>query len=55
MLGGLIAIGTAAVIMLNQERIVAKLRKSDLLAWGFMLSGAAVILIVAHFYLTVGR
>ena len=31
------------------------LRKIDSLAWGFMLAGAAVILIVAHFYLTVGR
>ena len=32
--------------------IVAKLRKTDLLAWGFMLSGITVLLIVAHFYLT---
>ena len=55
MLGGIVAIGIAAVIMLNHDRIVAKVRKSDLLAWGFMLSGAAVILMVAHFYLTVGR
>ena len=55
MLSGLIAIGAAAVILLNRDRIVAKLRKSDSLAWGFMLSGVAIILMVAHLYLTGGR
>jgi len=55
MLGGIIAIGVAVVIMLNRDRIVAKLRKSDSLAWGFTLSGVVMILIVAHLYLTGGR
>lgn len=55
MLGGIIAIGVAAAILLNRDRIVAKLRKSDSFAWGFTLSGIAVILMVAHLYLTGGR
>ena len=55
MFGGIIAIGVTTVILLNRDRVVAKLRKSDSLAWGFMLSGVAIILMVAHLYLTGGR
>lgn len=55
MFGGIIAIGVSAVIYVNRDRIVAKLHKSDSLAWGFTLSGVVVILIVAHLYLMGGR
>lgn len=55
MLGGIIAIGAAVVIMLNRDRIVAKLRKSDSLAWGFTLSGVAVIVLAAQLFLQGGR
>ena len=33
MTGGIIAIGAAAVIMLNQKRVVAKLRRSNIFPW----------------------
>ena len=51
MLGGLIAIGAAAVIALNYDRIVAKARKSNSFAWGLTLSGVAVIVLAAQLFL----
>ena len=55
MLGGIVAIGAATVLVFGYDRIVAKARKSNSFAWGFTLSGVAVILIVAHLYLTGGH
>jgi len=55
MLGGLVAIGAAAVIAFNRDRIVAKARKSNSFAWGFTLSGVAVIILAAQLFLQGGR
>jgi len=55
MTGGLICIGTAAVIFLNRKRIISKLRKSDLVAWGFTFMGLLLVILAAHLYLTGGR
>ena len=55
MTGGLIAIGVAAAIASNFDRIVAKVHKSDLFAWALTLSSLALIILVAHLYLTGGR
>lgn len=55
MIGGLVAIGVAAVITLSHDRIVAKARKSNSLAWGFTLSGVAVIIVAAQLFLQGGR
>ena len=55
MLGGIVAIGAAAVIAFNYDRIVEKTRKSDLFAWGLTLSGVAVIIVAAQLFLQGGR
>ena len=55
MFGGIIAIGTAAVIFLNRKRIVKEMRKSDLYAQTLTLTVIAIVILVAHLYLTGGR
>jgi hypothetical protein len=55
MLGGIVAIGAAAIILFNYDRIVAKARKSNSFAWGLTLSGVAVIVLVAQLFLQGGR
>jgi hypothetical protein len=55
MLGGIVAIGAAAIILFNYDRIVAKARKSNSFAWGLTLSGVAVIVLVAQLFIQGGR
>jgi hypothetical protein len=55
MFGGLVAIGTAAIILFNYDRIVAKTRKSNSFAWVFALSGVAVIVLAAQLFLQGGQ
>ena len=55
MFGGIIAIGTATVILFNYDRIVAKARKSNSFAWVLTLSGVVVIVLAAQLFLQGGR
>ena len=55
MLGGIVAIGTATIIVFGYDRIVAKARESNSFAWGFTLFGVAMIILAAQLYLTGGR
>lgn len=55
MIGGLIAIGTAAIIVFGYDRIVAKARESNSFAWGFTLFGVAMIVLAAQLFLQGGR
>ena len=55
MLGGIVAIGTVAVLVFSYDRIVAKARESSSFAWGFTLFGVAMIILAAQLFLQGGR